>query len=76
MVGSPQAELALPTENTVILPALQNGHAAIYMTGETEYRDVFGRIWILDFRLRSQHYEGSRWILEPAEEGNRESQKK
>jgi hypothetical protein len=75
MVGNPQAELTLPPENTAVLAALQNGRAVIYMIAQTQYRDAFDRTWILDFRLRSHHYDGSRWIMEPPEDGNTETQK-
>jgi hypothetical protein len=66
----PTATLTIPGDNTVVLPALRDDAAVIYVIGRIEYRDVFDKLHHLDFRLRSNRFEGSYWMLEPAPDGN------
>ena len=72
----PVIELAIPSENTALVPALQNRTGVIYLTGQAEYNDAFGKKWILDFRLRSHQFTGSAWNMAFTEEGNKETKGK
>jgi hypothetical protein len=66
----PTATLTIPTDSTVVLPALRNGTHIIYVVGHIEYRDIFDTLRHIDFRLRSNSFENGVWILEPAPDGN------
>lgn len=74
-VVNPRSDLVIPPENTAAIPAFKEGRSIIYYIGEAEYRDAFGKIWILDFRLRSFGFDGRQWVMQPAETGNIERQK-
>jgi hypothetical protein len=76
MVANPRADLTVPAENTVAIPAFKEGRSVIYFIGQAEYRDAFERTWVLDIRLKSHIFDGARWTLQPTEQGNRETQKK
>jgi hypothetical protein len=71
----PHAELIVPPDNTVAIPAFREGRGIIYYSGQVEYRDAFDRVWVLDFRLRSSSFDGKIWTLQPTEDGNKETQK-
>jgi hypothetical protein len=76
IVSASTKPLSISPENTVAIPAFQNGTGIIYLWGETEYRDVFDRKWVLSFRFRSHHFDGNNWVMEPAPDGNEEREKK
>ena len=69
-----QAEIEVPTDDTVTIPTIQNNPGLISVFGQIQYKDGFDRFWCLGFQLRSGRYRDTTWPLTLAEQGNEEKE--
>jgi len=76
MVINPNSELVIPHDRPDAIEAFKSGRGVIYLFGNIEYRDAFEQTWVLDFRMKSQHFMGTYWIMSPTAQGNTETRKK